>query len=208
MKFTILTHFAFVFQFSLGIVFLLSTLPKLRRPLAFAQSVVTYKVLPDQVAYVFALTLIPLEAFLAIALLTGFLTDIALPLAITLLIVFFVGVGINLKRGRRISCGCFGETSEQISPRTLARLFLLLTVVLLLVVFRNIGGTSLPHLGAMTANGSTLIYLLQSVFLAVFLILLGAWILNLPELALLVRHWRGGQLLSGDTKDRNEVEVT
>jgi hypothetical protein len=207
MRFSILAYFAFVSQFSLGIVFLLSALPKLRRPLAFTRSVVAYEILPDNVAYLFALILIPLEVFLAIALLTGVLTDIALLLALVLLTIFLVAIWINLKRGRRISCGCFGETSEQISPRTLARLFLLLAVVLFLVSFRNTGGASLPHLGAMTANGSTLIYLLQSVFVAVFLILLGAWMLNLPELALLVRYWRGVQLLSGDTKDRNEMEV-
>jgi hypothetical protein len=197
----VLRHFALASQFSLGIVFLLSALPKLRRPFAFAQSVVEYQILPAQVAYVFALALIPLEAFLVIAFLTGWSTDIALPLATVMLLAFLVAVGINLRRGRRVPCGCFGNTSELISLRTLARLLLLLAIVLLLIAFRSTGGTSLPDLGAMTADVTMLVYLLQTAFLAAFLTLIAAWILSLPELIPLVRDLRWGQLSSGDTKD-------
>ncbi|HET7091414.1 MAG TPA: MauE/DoxX family redox-associated membrane protein [Anaerolineae bacterium] len=206
MEISVLPHFAFASQLSLGIVFLLSALPKLRRPLAFVQSVVEYKVLPAKVAYVFALALIPLEAFLAIAFLTGWWADAALPLATVMLIVFLMAVGTNLRRGRKIDCGCFGNTSEQISPRTMARLLLLLTTVLLLVVFKGTGGASLPSRGAMTADVSTFIYLLQTAFLAAFLILLAAWMLSLPEVVPLVRRWRWSQSSSGNTKTGDGVE--
>src|SRR5574341_319866 len=78
MEISVLSYFALALQFSLGIVFLLSALPKLREPLAFVGGVVEYKILPAQVARVFALALIPLEAFLAVAFLTGLWTEIAL----------------------------------------------------------------------------------------------------------------------------------
>ncbi len=204
MQISVLSHLAFASQLSLGMVFLLSALPKLRQPLAFARNVVEYRVLPAQVAYVFALALIPLEAFLAMAFLTGRLTDVALPLASVLLILFLFAVGINVKRGRRVACGCFGNASEQISPRTLARLLLLLTVVLLLIAFRSAGGASWPSFGTMNVNVSTFTYLLQTVFLAAFLIILAAWMLSLPELVFLVRHLCWSQTLSSNTRNGTE----
>src|SRR5688572_2451657 len=108
MQTVIFFHLAFASQIALGIVFLLSVLPKLRAPFTFAESVVEYKILPAKAAYMFALILIPAEALLAISFLTGWLTSITLPLATVMLIAFLVAVGINLRRGRRISCGCFG----------------------------------------------------------------------------------------------------
>ncbi len=120
MEVSVLSHIALAAQFGLGIVFLLSALPKLRRPLPFAHSVVEYRILPAGVAYVFGLALIPLEIFLTLAFLTGWLTDVALPVATLMLIAFLVAVGVNLRRGRQIPCGCFGNVSELISPRTLA----------------------------------------------------------------------------------------
>jgi len=206
MAVSVLSYFALAFQLSLGIVFLLSSLPKLRRPLAFAGSVVEYKILPAQVAYVFALALIPLEAFLAIAFLTGWWTDIALPLSTMLLSLFLIAVAINLRRGRSVPCGCLGNTSELISLRTLARLLLLLTVILFLAAFRSTSGTSLPGLAALTADVSTLIYFIQTVFLSAFLILLSAWILNLPELVTLSGYLRRSQLSSSSTIDGNIAE--
>ncbi len=206
MEISTLSHFAFAFQLSMGIVFLLSVLPKVRRPLAFAQRVVEYKILPAKAAQVFGLALIPLEAFLAIAFLTGLWTDIAMPLATLMLLAFIVAVGINLRRGRRISCGCFGNASEQISPRTLARLMLLLAVVLLLMASRGVAGASLPIPAAMTADLSSFIYLLQTAFLAVFLILIATWMLSLPELVPLGRNWRASRPASGNSEGRERLE--
>lgn len=206
MELSVLSYFALTFQFSLGAVFLLSSLPKLRRPFAFAGSVVEYKILPAQVARVLALALIPLEAFLAVAFLTGWWTEIALPLAASLLSLFLIAVAINLRRGRGVQCGCFGNASELISPRTLARLLLLLIVVMFLTVFRSISSTSLPVLAKMTADMSTLINFTQIVFLSVFLILLSAWILNLPQLISLGRYLRRSQLSAKNATDRNIEE--
>lgn len=170
---TVWLQVAVASQISLGIVFLLSVLPKLRRPLAFARSVIGYEILPDKAASAFALILIPVEAFLAVAFLTGWLTDIALPLAAVMLLMFLVAVGMNLRRDRRVPCGCFGDASERISPRTLARLLLLLIVVLLLIAFKAVNA-SWPDLGAMIAGAAARTDLLPTVCLAAFLILAAA----------------------------------
>ncbi|HKY55672.1 MAG TPA: MauE/DoxX family redox-associated membrane protein [Anaerolineales bacterium] len=189
---SIFFHLAFAFQISLGIVFLLSVLPKVRGPLTFAQSVVEYQILPAKVAYAFALALIPLEALLAASFLTGWLTDFALPVAAMMLITFLIAVGINLRRGRRISCGCFGNSNEQISSRTSARLLLLLATVLFLIIFGSTQSTPLPNLGMMMTNPLMFTFFVLTAILAVFLLLLAIWILSLPDLVFLVRHFRKG----------------
>lgn len=204
----LLPHLAFALQLSLGFVFLLSTLPKLRRPMEFAQSVVEYRILPAKIASIVALALIPLEAFLMVAFLTGWRTDAAFPIALVMLSIFTIAVGINIRRGRRIACGCFGSASEQISRRTLARLLVLLTVVLLLFAFRSRAGISVLNLAVLMAAGSTWIYLLQAVMLALFLILLAAWLLNLPELVFLVRTLGWTQVSADNTESQNELEAT
>lgn len=186
---SILFHLAFASQIALGIVFLLSVLPKFRAPLTFAESVVEYKILPAKTARVLALALIPMEALLAISFMIGWLTDTALPLAMVILIAFLIAVGINLRRDRRISCGCFGDSNEYISPRTFARLLLLLVAVLLLIVFRSVYRTPLPNMGMMITYPTLFTYFFLTAFLAVFLLLLATWILSLPELISLVRHF-------------------
>jgi Methylamine utilisation protein MauE len=208
MGFSLLLHFGFASQLSLGIVFLLSVWPKLRQPFGFMQSVIEYKILPAKVAQVFGLLLIPLEAFLVFAFLTGFLTDIALSLATLLLSAFLVAVGINLRRGRKIACACFGNASEQISLRTLVRLLLLLTITILLLAFRSMGVTQVPTLGMMIVDASAFIYLLLTTLLAVFLIQLAAWILSLPELVFLVHNLGRNQPLASTRKAADGTEIT
>lgn len=204
MEISIPSYFALAFQFSLGIVFLLSALPKLRRPLTFIESVVNYKILPVQVARIFALALIPLEAFSAVAFLTGSWTEIALPLAGLLLSLFLIAATINLRRGHNVPCGCIGNTTELISLRTIVRLLLLLIVVLFLTVLRSTSIPSLPSLAVMVTNVSMLINFIQTLFLSIFLILLSTWILNLPELISLGIYLHHNQLLTKNTTENIE----
>lgn len=201
---SLLAYLAFVLKLSLGIVFLLSSIPKWRHPLIFAESVVNYRVLPITIAYVFALALIPLETLLALAFLTGWLTEIALLGAMIMLVAFLIAVGVNVKRGRQIPCGCFGATGEHISARTLVRLFLLLAVVLFLMVFRTTEDLPWQTLRLAMIDVSTLLYLLQSVSLATFFLLLATWVLALPELVLVIAHLTRGQPPLADQNDQFE----
>ncbi|MBI5877944.1 MAG: hypothetical protein HZB53_09850 [Chloroflexi bacterium] len=200
---SILAYFALALQFCLGIVFAISATPKLYRPLAFVQSVVKYEVLPAKVAQAFGLVLIPAEGFLAFSFLTGFGTDIALWLAIVLLGAFLFAVGINLKRGRKVSCGCFGNADEQISPRTLMRLVLLVAAVLLLMALRSTGTVlSLPGFDSIwLGDASTIAFLLSEVLLGVSVLLLAAWLLSLPELFVLFHHPRGRGMVTREHTD-------
>ncbi len=189
----VLSQLALASRLSLGIVALLSSLPKLRRPSAFAQRVAEYELLPSPIVRIVSAALILAEAFLAVAFLTGLLIDVALPLAIVTLVIFIVAVSANLRRGRTIRCGCFGDGNEQISSLSIARLLLLLTSVLFLTALRVAGGAT--SLGAVFgADGKPISAdVLQAVLQAVFLLLLGMWILRLPELFLIARGLRWSQ---------------
>jgi uncharacterized membrane protein YphA (DoxX/SURF4 family) len=202
-----LLHSIFVLQLSVGIVFLLSAFSKFLEPRQFMRTVAKYEILPAPIASLFALMLVPLEVFLAISFLTGWLIDIALPLAAVTLAVFLMAVGINLNRGRKVRCGCFGNVDEQISSRTVARLSLLVLAVLIQIIFRVASGTATPDVSQLVVSWATFVYLLLSVFLATSFVLLGAWMLNLPELISLARSFRPGHLPeANNTPARQELE--
>jgi Methylamine utilisation protein MauE len=182
----VITPVADALQLGLGVVLLLAAVPKLRRPAAFADTVRDYRVLPPGLAPAAASVLIAAESLLAASLLTGVLATAAPPLTIALLLCFLAAVGINLRRGRRVPCGCFGETSQALSARTLARLALLLAAAALLLGLRAAGAVPLTVSGLVADGWTGLAYGAQEAGLAAFLLMVGAWALNLPELARLL----------------------
>ena len=173
-------------QLSLGVVFALAAIPKLRDRATFTRTVTRYRLLPHRLASALATAVIAIESCLAVAFLTGWLLPIALPLAGTVLVLFAVAVAVSLRRGRRIPCGCFGGESESVSGRSLARLGTLLAGVGLVVAVRPAGVTA----AALVREGSpALRYLVGVGGVAAFVLLATAWLLSLPEL---VSLWRGG----------------
>lgn len=124
-------HVAYALQLALGGVFLASCAGKLRRPRAFVRTVADYRVLPRVPALerAVAVAVIALEAFLAVTFLTGWLLTAAIAVGAAVLLAFGAGVTINLRRGRTISCGCFGSQGEFISGQTVVRIGVLLGAV-------------------------------------------------------------------------------
>ena len=167
-----------VARLALGLVFLLSTLGKLRRPAASLRGVAEYEILPVPLAYVFGAVLIPVEAFLAVAHLTGWGLRIAVPLGIAVLLVFATAVGVNLGRNRDLLCHCFDSLGgERISARSLAQLGLLLGAEVLLLsgpALRPSGGGDLA----------------LAVIWALFCLLAGLWLLRADEVYQLFRRYR------------------
>lgn len=183
-------------QLAVGCVFLSAALPKLLDLAGFRRVVSDYAILPSPVVPLVAPLLVISEVVVCISFLTGYVLGIGLLFAVALLGVFGVGIGVNLQRGRRINCGCFGSNSDSISMRSLARLALLLAGVLALVLVRDAGMT----LGAFVAGGaSSLLRLVEAAALAAFLLVLAAWILAFPELARVFQRtgrlsWQEGEL--------------
>ena len=186
-----------IVQLAIGIVFLLSASSKVLHPATFARGVRAYKLLPDSLAFVVGLLLIPIEIILGISHLVGWLLSYMAPLALATLISFAIAVSVNLKRGRVLPCYCFGgQGGEQITKRTLARLGLL------------IAGELIVFAGATLFGADRLTYperiddliRLGTIFIcAVSVLVAGQWVLTVPDIVDLFRpcpscppQWRLG----------------
>ena len=97
----------------LGFVFLSSSLPKLAAPDDFRRALSNYRLLPFHLVRPVAVWLPRLELVLALMLMAGVATRAVAFLAAAALLVFSIAVAINLGRGRRIDCGCFGGSSPR-----------------------------------------------------------------------------------------------
>ena len=176
----------YTLELALAFVFLFAALPKVRNPRMFVQTVVDYDLMPVVMARLVSLGLIGVELFLAFAFATGFLLQIAVPLALGTLVTFAAAVAINVRRDRRVACGCFGNPNEKVSTRTLVRLVMLMFAASILLIV-DLGGvaprTAVASLVADDESG--LRYVLEIGTLAGFLILSALWMLNLPEVAAL-----------------------
>jgi hypothetical protein len=198
-----LNQMTFVVQLAVGLVFLLSAAGKLINPRDFARGVVEYRVLPDRVSYLAGLLLILTEVLLAAVHLTGRLLSYGALLGLVVLACFIVGVALNLKRGRILPCYCFGKSKgDVISGRTLVRLILLMAAeTFLLADFAFSKANNFVNFDEVhTASELGLAFLS-----AIFLLLLGGWLLNVAGVVELLRPWpKDGALSSRSDSDTTQ----
>ena len=100
-------------RFGLGTIFLLSGAAKLANSVEFEQVVLEYRAVPERMARAVAHLVPPVETVLGLCLLIGVLVRPFALVAAALLMAFTVAIALNLVRGRRISCGCFGTLSSR-----------------------------------------------------------------------------------------------
>lgn len=93
----------------LGAVFFWSGFLKVQAPLAFADSIASFQILPLPLINLLAMGLPPLEILLGILLMTGWKRREAAFGVLTLTAVFLLALGQARLRGLEVNCGCFGE---------------------------------------------------------------------------------------------------
>lgn len=97
-----------------GLMFLTAAIGKMRHWSVFRGVVANYRLLPSHAEAAVAYGLPPAEALLGTALLLGTAPRWTAACAASLLLVFAMAMGINLRRGRRlVDCGCFQSTLKQ-----------------------------------------------------------------------------------------------
>jgi len=171
-----------VVQLALGGVFLLSAAGKLRSPVAFLRGVAEYEILPNVLAYALGALLIPVEALLALAYLSGWQLRTAAPLGVAVLLVFAVAVTVTLVRNRDVRCHCFGSLQdERVSARSLVQLLLLVAGASF--VWSGAGGAS-------SGLASGRMDVVPALTWALALLLAGVWLLRAGEVARLLRPYR------------------
>jgi lysylphosphatidylglycerol synthetase-like protein (DUF2156 family) len=174
---------AYALQLGLGVTFLLAAAPKLRDPSSFYATVVEYRIIGPRASKLVAASLIAVECFLALGFLTGAAIEPVLALALATLGVFAVATAVNLRRDRRVSCGCFGDPAETISPRSLARIGLLACGVIVLAAAFSSDGASVTTLAGLSAQGGAPEYVVETAGLAGALSLVAIWLLHFREFA-------------------------
>jgi uncharacterized membrane protein YphA (DoxX/SURF4 family) len=96
-----------LFRLVLGITFIYASLDKIAHPDQFARIVYNYKILPDFLINIFAVTLPWVEFLAGLFLILGICTESASLLACFLFIIFIIATSVNLFRGVDLNCGCF-----------------------------------------------------------------------------------------------------
>lgn len=175
-----MTEVYLISRLLIGAVFLLSVVGKLEHPRSFTQGIEDYEILPAGTAAGATIFIIIAELFLAIAHLMGWWLRVAVPVGLVVLASFAVAVAVNLVRGRKLPCYCFSTTGgEEISPRTLARLLLLLSTEIFLLVKPNLFAAS----EWINARPQPIVEPGLTFFWVGFLWVVFSWLFSLPEIA-------------------------
>ncbi len=133
-------------RIAVGLVFLLYGLDKISNPDDFARAIANYKLLPESLVNLVAVTLPWVECILGLLLLAGQWVRSAALVSAFLLCVFLAAVSITLVRGLDINCGCLNaEAGRKVGIRLLVEDTLLLGAagVLVLRVGDRIGWRAL-----------------------------------------------------------------
>ncbi len=96
-----------IFRLVLGVTLIYASLDKIANPDQFARIVYNYRILPEFLINVFAVTLPWVELVTGLVLIFGVFIESASLLASFLFVVFIIAISINLLRGIDLNCGCF-----------------------------------------------------------------------------------------------------
>jgi len=121
-------------------VFVMAALPKIQDPVAFANSVVAFRIIDSGLSSWVALLLPWLELVLGLGMLMPFIRQTSCAL-IGLLLLIFIGLHISAwVRGLDLSCGCFGTAADAAASDyrwLILRNVLLLGMALLLLTHKH-----------------------------------------------------------------------
>lgn len=128
--------FTTILRWALGVVFLTAALHKLSDFSIFRATLSEYRLLPGSLEGFGAVVIVLLELVAGVAMFAPAHAQVAVLMAMSLLVVYMLAIGINLARGRRdIDCGCSGPAMRQtLSGWLLARNGVLLAAAALCLV--------------------------------------------------------------------------
>ncbi len=171
-------------RFALGFTFLLASSAKLCDVRGLLRGIDDYQVVPKALVHPAGITVIALELAVGMGLLTGLSSVWMGSGAVVLGMAFVIVIGVNLRRGRRPVCKCFGSGSEEtISWRSLIRAALL-TACAIAIVLGAAGGWEGPKPGLQALLPGLSLTPIWEAALGLFLLTFARWLLALPDVRL------------------------
>lgn len=123
-------YLSLLIRLYIGTLFIYASMSKIPYPAEFAQAIASYRIMPYWSINFLAVALPWLEVICGLFLIIGLRTRVMACIIGGLLLVFTLGIFVNLLRGAQIGCGCFSNAGDQITwwdvPRDL--FWFLLTV--------------------------------------------------------------------------------
>lgn len=119
----------------LGFVFIYAGIGKIVEPNVFAKEIMNYRILPEIIAKIAAITIPWIELFIGILLLFGVKTKTSSILSAGLLTIFTFGVLSAMIRGLNINCGCFSQHIEYVGWKKVVENFALILISIYLAIF-------------------------------------------------------------------------
>lgn len=121
-----------IFRAVIGFIFIYAGIEKIQNPVAFAEAIDNYRILPAGVIPLFAVILPWLEFLAGLFLIFGLFVPGSSLLLLGLLFIFTLAISMALARGIDISCGCRTpwETVDRISVEKLFEEFIFLLATL------------------------------------------------------------------------------
>jgi len=118
-----LTHpyLALVLRLYIAGLFIYAGMVKINYTAEFAETIASYRMVPYWGVNVMAITMPWIELISGILLICGIRVRSAIVVTGTLLVMFTVGVAVNLIWKAPIDCGCFHTLGDTISWKTLVR---------------------------------------------------------------------------------------
>jgi uncharacterized membrane protein YphA (DoxX/SURF4 family) len=96
-----------IIRLFLGVTLIYASLDKIANPDQFARIVYNYRILPEFLINIFAVTLPWVELVTGLFLIFGIFIESTSLLASFLFVIFIIAISINLFRGIDLNCGCF-----------------------------------------------------------------------------------------------------
>jgi uncharacterized membrane protein YphA (DoxX/SURF4 family) len=120
-----------VLRLILGLVLIYAGWSKMFDPHTFMNDIGNYRILPNSLLPITAITLPAIEVVTGVCLILGLFMEGALTITTILILVFLAAIESAILRGLDIKCGCFGTTdAELVGIGVLVRDFLLLLCVI------------------------------------------------------------------------------